>query len=304
MSEKEVFLSPAEAAQKLGVSVKALRLYESHGLLSPVRSEAGWRAYGPEQMERASAIAGLRSIGVGLKQIGVLLRSDKAGMADALGAHQGKLERQARRIGASIGEVRARRAALVQDHAGRSGQTLRFALPWPWDGETFVLKHLPALTFITGPLGCGKTRLAQALAEHIPGAAYIGLERLDAAPAGSAHALDVMIGALDNRGDTIFVVDMVEEGMDEATQIMFMEHVRAGLSETSTPLFFMTRSSTILEMTAMGADELIIHCPANHSPPELVLPFPGAPGREAVASCLAPPHVRARTAGVVAAMAG
>ena len=112
MSQKEVFLSPSEAARKLGVSVKALRLYEQHGLLSPVRSEAGWRAYGPEQMKRASAIAALRALRVGLRQIGPLLEGDEAGLADALSVHQDNLEREARQLGATIAEVRARRAAL------------------------------------------------------------------------------------------------------------------------------------------------------------------------------------------------
>ena len=52
--------------------------------------------------------------------------------------------------------------------------------------------------------------------------------------------------------------------------------------------------------TAVGPDETIILCPANHSPPTQVAPFPGAPGYEAVATCLASPEVRARTEGVIA----
>ncbi len=53
-------LSPAEAAQRLGVSAKALRLYEERGLLCPIRTEAGWRAYGPQEMAGAAKIAALR----------------------------------------------------------------------------------------------------------------------------------------------------------------------------------------------------------------------------------------------------
>jgi hypothetical protein len=34
--------------------------------------------------------------------------------------------------------------------------------------------------------------------------------------------------------------------------------------------------------------------------PSRVAPYPGAPGYEAVATCLASPEVRARTAGVIA----
>ena len=33
--------------------------------------------------------------------------------------------------------------------------------------------------------------------------------------------------------------------------------------------------------------------PANNSPPSWVVPYPGAPGYEAVATCLAAPEVRA-----------
>jgi hypothetical protein len=62
----------------------------------------------------------------------------------------------------------------------------------------------------------------------------------------------------------------------------------------------MTRSSAILDLGAVGADEAIILCPANHSPPSSVAPYPGAPGYEAVATCLASPQVRARTEGMIA----
>jgi hypothetical protein len=53
-------------------------------------------------------------------------------------------------------------------------------------------------------------------------------------------------------------------------------------------------------LAAMGAEEAIIFCPANHSPPISVAPYPGARGYEAVATCLASPEVRARTEGVIA----
>jgi hypothetical protein len=38
---------------------------------------------------------------------------------------------------------------------------------------------------------------------------------------------------------------------------------------------------------------------ASLSPPFRVAPYPGAPGYEAVATCLASPEVRARTEGVI-----
>ncbi|MGE0717631.1 MAG: MerR family transcriptional regulator, partial [Alphaproteobacteria bacterium] len=52
MSSTTALLNPAEAARRLGVSAKALRLYEQRGLIAPARSAAGWRAYGPDEMVR------------------------------------------------------------------------------------------------------------------------------------------------------------------------------------------------------------------------------------------------------------
>jgi hypothetical protein len=72
---------------------------------------------------------------------------------------------------------------------------------------------------------------------------------------------------------------------------------RASLSR---PLFLLTRSNSILDLDAVSDDEQIILCPANHSPPSRVRPYPGFPGYEAVATCLASPEVRARTEGVIA----
>ncbi|MGJ7041851.1 hypothetical protein J2Y63_005126 [Shinella sp. BE166] len=66
------------------------------------------------------------------------------------------------------------------------------------------------------------------------------------------------------------------------------------------PLFLLTRSSAILDLEDVAADESILFCPANHDVPFLVAPHPGARGYEAVATCLATPAVRSRTEGVIA----
>jgi hypothetical protein len=87
--------------------------------------------------------------------------------------------------------------------------------------------------------------------------------------------------------------------LDRATQGALIAHLRRRQAGNP-PLFLLTRSSAILDLAAVGPDEAIILCPANHSPPTRVAPYPGAPGYEAVATCLAPPEVRARTEGVIA----
>ena len=62
MSPSAQFLNPSTAARQLGVSAKALRLYEQHGLIIPGRTAAGWRAYGPDEMARAAEIVTLRAL--------------------------------------------------------------------------------------------------------------------------------------------------------------------------------------------------------------------------------------------------
>jgi hypothetical protein len=45
----------SEAAKRLGVSIKALRLYEQQGLVTPGRTATGYRIFGPVQMDRAAS---------------------------------------------------------------------------------------------------------------------------------------------------------------------------------------------------------------------------------------------------------
>jgi DNA-binding transcriptional MerR regulator len=67
------FLSPSETAQRLGVTVKALRVYEAQGLVEPHRTESGWRVYGPDQVARLHQVLALKRLGLPLKAIGELL---------------------------------------------------------------------------------------------------------------------------------------------------------------------------------------------------------------------------------------
>ena len=67
------FFSPAETARRLKVSTKALRLYESLGLVKPLRASTGWRSYGPDQMARLHQVLALKSLGVPLKRARELL---------------------------------------------------------------------------------------------------------------------------------------------------------------------------------------------------------------------------------------
>ena len=114
-----------------------------------------------------------------------------------------------------------------------------------------------------------------------------------------SDALVALIAGLEADGPAILVVDMIEQGLDQPTQEATIAHLRRR-GPGGRPIFMLTRSTAILDLTAVGSDEAIIFCPANHSPPSHVPPYPGTPGYEAVATCLASPDVRARTEGVIA----
>ena len=334
MRTSEQFLKPSEAAKRLGVSTKALRIYEQHGLIKPIRNAAGWRTYGSSEMARAAEIAALRALGLSLAQVRRALRRDAEGLEPALAVHQAALEDRVRQLADAVEKVRAIRADLVQGKAPTVGELVRLVrqasevrialdLPWPWGGERFELRDIGPLNYIIGPLGSGKTRLARAIAENLPEAAFIGLERLadggaeiqermHAHPALKSRvdqaliwliedgakespALVALIVALESEGPTSLVVDMVEQGLDQATQEALIAYLRHRGPEAPS-LFLLTRSTAILDLAAVGPEETIILCPANHSPPTRVAPYPGAPGYEAVATCLASPEVRARIA--------
>ena len=337
MSASAQFLNPAAAALRLGVSAKALRFYEQHGLITPGRTAAGWRAYGPDEMARAAEIVTLRALGLSLAQIARVLGDDPQDLGLALAAHQATLEARMRELAGAVEKVRDIRASLAKGKSPTAielVQLLRpnaeirvaFDLPWPWGGERFELGCVRPLNYIIGPLGSGKTRLAKRLAETLPDAVFLGLDRLedggaaaraqlDADPtlqsrvdqtlawlvedgAAASDALIALVVGLESEGAAVVVVDMVEQGLDQAAQQAVIAHLRRR-GPGARPLFLMTRSCAILDLAAVGTDEAIIFCPANHSPPISVAPYPGAPGYEAVATCLASPEVRARTEGMI-----
>lgn len=272
------FLTASQAAAALGISAKALRLYERAGLIAPGRTAAGWRVYGPGDMARAREIAALRALGVTLRQIGPMLDTDSdAGLVQ----HEARLRAEAGRIAETILRLRAMR------EDGQDDVSIAFDLPWPWDGERFALRGLPPITWLTGPLGSGKTRLAMRIAEALPGGRFTGLDR------------DRSVEALIAEGDAPLVIDMVEDGLGADEQAALAARLRAR-RVPARPLILMTRSTAMLDLGAVGAEEAIILCPANHGPPVYVDAVPGTPGYEALATCLAPPAVRARTAGIFA----
>jgi MerR family copper efflux transcriptional regulator len=67
-----------QLARKTGKTVRALHLYEEMGLLSPERSEGGFRLYGSDELARVYWISKLQDMGFKLGQIAGLLEAVSA----------------------------------------------------------------------------------------------------------------------------------------------------------------------------------------------------------------------------------
>ncbi|WP_200913580.1 hypothetical protein [Devosia sp. Leaf64] len=174
-------------------------------------------------------------------------------------------------------------AELVGD-----GPAISLTLPWPWDGERFELKQLAPVTYLVGPLGSGKTRLAMALAAAL-GGVFHELDRqapeklsedaetalawlLDDGATKSDQLRAVVAAIADTAGAG--VLDLIEDGIDETTQLALGAWLRR-YADNERPLVVMTRSTAVLDLDAVSPGHAILYCPANHSSPFEVMPVGG-----------------------------
>ena len=156
MSSAAQFLNPSDAAQQLGVSAKALRVYEHRGLITPARTLAGWRAYGPAEMAHAREIAELRALGLSLSEVARVFEGDAQTLERTLAAHEATLEDRVRQLAETVSRVRRLRADLSRGEVPATRELIgllkaapetrvAFDLPWPWGGERFELSEAKSL---------------------------------------------------------------------------------------------------------------------------------------------------------------
>jgi DNA-binding transcriptional MerR regulator len=88
MTARKTGDNTAAIAAQFGISLKALRLYEQLGMLKPPRSEAGWRSYGPAEIERLHAILSFKQFGLPLARIAELFRTGSADMTQLLAVQE------------------------------------------------------------------------------------------------------------------------------------------------------------------------------------------------------------------------
>jgi DNA-binding transcriptional MerR regulator len=101
-------------ALRLGVSSKALRVYERAGLVKPHRTESGWRAYGPEHQARLHQVLVLKRLGLSLARIAALLSGRLASLDAVLALQQEVLQSRRDEADRALMLLSAARAELAR----------------------------------------------------------------------------------------------------------------------------------------------------------------------------------------------
>ncbi|HXZ67877.1 MAG TPA: MerR family transcriptional regulator [Alphaproteobacteria bacterium] len=117
MRKDERYLSAAEAAKALGVSTRALRLYEQKGLVKPLRTESGWRAYGADALTRLHQIIALKHMGLELSTIARLLRGALSSLDSVLALQEQNLTARQAETHRALDLVRRARSRLSSGEA-------------------------------------------------------------------------------------------------------------------------------------------------------------------------------------------
>jgi DNA-binding transcriptional MerR regulator len=83
-AKEPVWMGAAECARRTGLTVRTLRIYERHELIEPMRSDKGWRRYGPKELQRLNVIVTLKAFGMTLEQIRTQLATNPPPLARVL----------------------------------------------------------------------------------------------------------------------------------------------------------------------------------------------------------------------------
>ena len=112
-----------ELARQAGVDVQTVRYYEREGLLdAPGRTGAGYRAYGPEHLERLNFVRHCRSLDMPLAEIKRLieLSTEKAVSCDEVNAlvrtHLGRVQAKRKSLEALEKQLAALNAQCESGH--------------------------------------------------------------------------------------------------------------------------------------------------------------------------------------------
>ncbi|GLW46382.1 hypothetical protein Stsp02_20440 [Streptomyces sp. NBRC 14336] len=118
-------LTIGRVAQQTGLTPKALRLYEAHGLIAPpARTAAGYRTYRPEDLRVLRFIRRAQALGLTLKEIKTILDVQRDGgspcalVAQLLDKHLAEAQRRIAELQELSGVLRT--ARTLADSSARA----------------------------------------------------------------------------------------------------------------------------------------------------------------------------------------
>lgn len=107
-------LTAAECAKHSGLTIRALRLYESNGLITPQRSAKGWRYYGATELTRLTEIQALKRLGLSIARISALLAGRNSDLAQTLTLQHDLLTEQQSRTVNSLNLIKMVREKIMR----------------------------------------------------------------------------------------------------------------------------------------------------------------------------------------------
>jgi DNA-binding transcriptional MerR regulator len=88
-------------------------LYERHGLVRPLRTSAGWRVYGPDEITRLHQVLMLKGLGLPLARIGELIKGRLASLDALLALQEDVLVLRKQQAEQALAAVRSARRRLA-----------------------------------------------------------------------------------------------------------------------------------------------------------------------------------------------
>ncbi len=120
--EKSASFGAAECARRTGLTIRALRVYERHGLIKPPRSGKGWRLYGPNELARVNVIVTLKTFGLTLAQIRSVLTTTPPALTrvlqlqfEALRARKAASEKGLELVAAALARISSRQRLSIEE---------------------------------------------------------------------------------------------------------------------------------------------------------------------------------------------
>lgn len=123
----ETLLAANECAARIGLSVRALRLYEQRGLIRPPRTAKGWRLYGAAEIARLHEVLALKLLGLSLSRITALLQGKAVDLHGTLAVQHAALSQQRVRLERGLSLVNAARAALADGRSVSTEELIKLA---------------------------------------------------------------------------------------------------------------------------------------------------------------------------------